>query len=113
HDKRLAWGARASAYAGEIASCLGAGRTPVLVELEDDVGVGDAGVVVVDHHGPRAAHEAPTSLHQVFALLGLASRCWTRRYDLVAANDRGAVRALVAAGATRAEIEEIRAADRA
>jgi hypothetical protein len=115
HDCGLSWGARASAYAGEIARARGAGLVPVLIELEDDLGlgVGAGDVVVVDHHGDRAGHDRPTSLHQVFALLGLDPAEWSRWHDLVAANDRGHIRALTALGATREEIVRVRSADRA
>ena len=37
---------------------------------------------------------------------------WTRWYELVAANDRGHVRAMKEAGATQEEIRAVRAADR-
>ena len=39
HDKRLAWGARATEYKEEIGACLHRGETPVLVELKDDLGL--------------------------------------------------------------------------
>lgn len=113
HDKRLGWGARASAYKKEIAQALAAGHTPVLVELEDDLGLAPEGVIVADHHGPRAGAENPTSLHQVFALLDLPSERWTRWFDLVAANDRGHIAEMLALGATAEEIARVRAADRA
>jgi hypothetical protein len=111
HDKALRWGARASAYRDEIEACLRRGETPVLVELDDDLGL-DA-LVVVDHHGERAGEDEATSLEQVFALLELPRERWTRWHELVAANDRAYVPGLVAAGATREEIARVRAADRA
>ncbi|MGH9893393.1 MAG: hypothetical protein ACREA0_15670 [bacterium] len=89
HDKHLVWGAKASAYGEEIGEALDAGKTPVLVELEDDVGLDREAVVITDHHGERAGSDKPTSLHQIFALLGLPAKRWTRWFDLVAANDRG------------------------
>ena len=61
----------------------------------------------------RAGKDQPTSLHQVFSLLELDPSIWTRWFDLVAANDRGYVPAMVELGATRDEIVRIRAADRA
>jgi hypothetical protein len=112
HDQRLGWGARTSAYREEIANALAAGRTPVLVELEDNLGLAPGAVVVADHHGERAGSEQPTSLHQVFALLGLPAERWTRWFDLVAANDRGHIAEMVTIGATPEEIERVRAADR-
>lgn len=111
HDKALSWGARASAYRDEIDACRSRGDTPVLVELEDDLGL-DA-LVVVDHHGQRAGEDAKTSLEQVFDLLALPPERWTRWHTLVAANDRAYIPGLVAAGATREEIVRVRAADRA
>jgi hypothetical protein len=111
-DKGLSWGAHASAYREEIEQALAQGQTPVLVELEDDLGLGPRWIILVDHHGPRAGAEAPTSLHQIFELLGLPKARWSRWFELVAANDRGYIPALIQAGATREEIIEVRAADR-
>lgn len=111
-DMGLGWGAVASAYQPEIEVALKAGKTPVLVELVDDLGL-EGEVVSIDHHGPLAGAEMPTSLHQVFALLKLPPEDWTRRMELVAANDRGHIRGMLAVGATLEEISAIRAADRA
>ena len=110
HDKRLAWGARASHYREEIKACLARERQAVLVELEYDLDLRDSRIVLVDHHGHRA--DGPTSLHQVFALLGLPRESWTRWFDLVAANDAGYIPAMQALGATQDEIVAVRAADR-
>ena len=113
HDKGLTWGAKASMYEAEIAAALHAGWTPVLIELENDLQLEPRRIIiVVDHHGERAGALQPTSLHQVFALLGLPQREWTRQYELVAANDRGYVPAMLSVGATLEEIRQIRAADR-
>ncbi|MGH8563133.1 MAG: hypothetical protein ACREXW_03240 [Gammaproteobacteria bacterium] len=114
YDKGLAWGARASAYQGEIEGALAEGKTPVFIELENDLGLDPATtIVIVDHHGERAGAEEPTSLHQVFRLLGLPAAAWTHWHELVAANDRGHIPALLEAGATQEEIVRVRAADRA
>ncbi len=138
HDKGLSWGAKTSDYRKEIGSCLERGETPVLVELADDMGLAtrkallsgrrcpgffdeikdDLGpaprtAIIIDHHGERAGEDRPTSLHQVFELLGLSKEMWTRWLDLVAANDRGYIQEMVKLGATREEIEKVRAADRA
>lgn len=114
HDRGLGWGAAASAYAQEIADCVEAGQRPVLVELEWDLPPTlREQVLLVDHHGERAGEHAPTSLEQVFALLQLRAQDWTRRLALIAANDRGHVRAMQAIGASVEEMREIRAADRA
>jgi len=112
-DLGLAWGARASAYRPGIEAALARGETPVLVELQDDLPpeIDRARLLAVDHHGEAAAR--PTSIEQVFALLGLPPAAWTRRLALVAANDRGHVAGLLEAGATAEEVAAIRAADRA
>ncbi|HSY50727.1 MAG TPA: hypothetical protein VLC46_18115 [Thermoanaerobaculia bacterium] len=111
-DKNLRWGAKASAYRAEIDDAVTSGVQPVLVELDDDVGVPGA-YVVVDHHGSRAGATAPTSLHQVFDLLQFPRSRWTRWLELVAANDRGHIRELRRMGASEDEIQRIRTADRA
>ena len=112
HDRGLGWGARASSYRGEILAALVAGATPVLIELEDDLGLPDGTLFIADHHGARAGKEAPTALHQVFRLLALPPEGWTRWFDLVAANDRGYIPALRQIGASAREIADIRTADR-
>lgn len=114
HDAGLRWGARASHYRDEIAAVLAAGEKPVLVELEDDLPQElSARVVLVDHHGARAGRDRPSALRQVFDLLGLPKARWTRRMALVEANDIGHMKGLREAGASAAEIREIRDADRA
>ncbi|TVR81414.1 MAG: hypothetical protein EA405_08715 [Rhodospirillales bacterium] len=115
-DKRLAWGAKVSDYRDEIAGVLGRGDTPVLIELTDDLPA-DAfdreRTIVVDHHGSRAGADRPTSLEQVFALLGRPAGEWTRELALIAANDKGHIAAMRAFGAADEEIRVIRARDRA
>jgi len=113
HDKHLGWGAGAAAYRQEIAHVLSAGLTPVLVELQDDLGLDLGRVVIVDHHAERAGSDKPTSLQQIFALLGLPAERWTRWFALVAANDRGHIAEMLGLGATPEEIVQVRAADRA
>ncbi|MHB0968614.1 MAG: hypothetical protein ACYC7A_10630 [Thermoanaerobaculia bacterium] len=132
-DKQLGWGAKTSDYRDEIANAHRCGLIPVLVELENDLGLRlvDAGDLItsppggdgtispdsdgtlVDHHGARAGVDSPTSLEQVFILLRLPRSRWTRWFDLVAANDRGYIPAMRAMGATGEEIANVRAADRA
>lgn len=107
-DRGLGWGARLSDHADTLAA-LAADQVPVLVELAIDMPL-PPGAVIIDHHGP--APQDKTALEQVFQLLGLPPDRWTRHLALVAANDRGHVRALRAMGATDAEIADIRAADR-
>lgn len=112
-DRQLAWGAKASAYAAEIGEAVARGETPVLIELENDLGLNSAQFIDIDHHGASAGAEASTSLEQVFALLALPPSAWTRWHALVAANDRGHIPAMREMGATEAEIAQVRAADRA
>ena len=114
-DDGLAWGARASHYLDRIEAALGEKRTPVLVELYDDLPacIGRTGIVIIDHHGELAGADKPTSLEQVFARLGLSPQAWTRRMALVAANDRGHIPEMAAIGAGTAEMAEIRRQDRA
>lgn len=116
-DKGLAWGAGISDYADDIRAALGRGETPVLVELADDLpsdAIDRARTIVVDHHGPRAGADRPSSLEQVFRLLGRPRHEWTREYQLIAANDIGHVAAMRALQppATAEEMREIRARDR-
>jgi hypothetical protein len=111
-DKHLTWGAKASAYREEIANCVFVGRTPVLIELENNIEPCGDSILVLDHHGEFAGANRPTSLHQVFHLLQLPDSRWTRWHTLVAANDRGHVTELIQVGATPEEIIQIRAADR-
>lgn len=112
HDRRLAWGASTSHYANEIRAAAARGARPVLVELTIDTALDLSSVVVVDHHGARAGHDVPTSLEQVFALLGRPQSEWSRWRALVAANDRGYIDEMQAMGATLEEITAVRAADR-
>lgn len=120
-DDGLSWGAKASAYRDRIMQALATGRIVVLVELEDDLGLlaadsqrpaVDPTVVKVDHHGELAGRNRPTALEQVFQLLQLPTSAWTRWHELVAANDRGHVRAMLESGATQQELQAVRAADR-
>ena len=110
HDHGLAWGALASAYAGDIAAAAADGLRPVLVELTADIALPE-GTIAIDHHGSRSAE--PAALRQVFDLLDLPANLWTRDMALVAANDTGHVAALTRMGATMAEAAAIRARDRA
>ncbi len=114
HDRGLDWGAKASAYAAEIEAALVGGRIPVLVELQLDVPLPPSGYLVIDHHDDQAVGR-PTALEQVSALLQLPGSRWTRWFELVAANDRGHIRAMLALdpSATVEEIQAVRAADRA
>ncbi len=115
-DKRLPWGAAMSNYAAEIAEADAAGFTPVTVELADDMPkdwLPRRRLIQVDHHGPLAGHDKPTSIEQVFALLNLPAQRWSRRLALVAANDKGHIERMRAISANDQEIRDIRTADRA
>ena len=83
HDRHVGWGAKASTYGSEITACQSAGRTPVLVELNDDLGLDATAttkpVVLIDHHDERAGRDVPTSLEQVFELLQLPRDQWSRQ----------------------------------
>ncbi len=111
-DHRPPWGATADLYARDIRRAVADGLVPVLVELPPgDLPLPEA-CLFVDHHGDRAGATAPTALEQVFDLLRCPASAWTRHFTLVAANDRGHVEEMRALGATRSEMEAIRAADR-
>lgn len=112
HDRLLRWGAKASDYRAEIAAALEAGAVPVLIELKLDLPLPSDKIRVIDHHGAQAGHDKPTSLEQVFALLNLPGTLWDRHLQLVAANDRGYIPAMLELGASRQEIESIRQQDR-
>lgn len=106
-DKNLRWGASASAYAEEIQKSIDNGFTPVLVELKNDLSEDlFAKCIVVDHHDGFIGR--PASVLQVLDLLNLQP---TRRQQLIAANDSGYIPAMLAMGASRSEVEEIRRMD--
>lgn len=109
YDAGLAWGARVEDYREEIDTVRRAGATPVLIELGGAAEI--EGSIDIDHHGQRA--DEPTALEQVFALLDLPEDRWTRYYALVAANDRGHLRAMSDIGASVEEMVHIRRMDRA
>lgn len=113
-DRGLGWDqAKASAYRSEVGATLDAGREVVLVELENDLPAKlQEQVLVIDHHGPLAGANQPTAIEQVFSKLGLRPKAWTRRFALVAANDRGWIPELRAIGASDGEILAIREEDR-
>jgi len=54
----------------------------------------------------------PTSLEQIISLLRLPKQSFTRRRQLIAANDRGHIKAMQEMGANQDEMIKIRAADR-
>ena len=106
-DAGLGWGAKASAYGTDVfQAVIDSGGIPVLVELEVDCEVPD-GAAVVDHHNDRSGE--PASLLQILELLGMEP---TRKDQLIAANDVGYIPAMLAIGATEAEIASIRTQER-
>lgn len=109
YDRKLPWGARASAYGDEVAKASESGWLPVLVELGCDMGL-PLGCIVIEHHGDRSG--GPSALRQIFDLLAMPERRWTRDLALVAANDKGYIPAMARMGATAEEIAEIRRRDR-
>jgi len=111
-DKNLSWGATASAYQQEIDEALRSGITPVLVELQNDLGLNSEQVIMIDHHGKQAGATQPTALHKVFNILHLPASHWTRWFELVVANDRDYIQGLQAINASQEEIIKIREADR-
>lgn len=112
YDKCLLWGAKASNYEDEINQVIASGRTPVLVELTDDLDLSQKNCMIIDHHGEKAGIDKPGTFRQVFALLQLPSEQWTRWFELVDANDKGHIQALINIGASQDEIVKVREADR-
>ena len=106
-DKKLGWGAAASAYAEEIKKVVSEGKIPVLVELVADIQIPDE-AIIIDHHNDNAGK--PASILQVLNMLGIEPN---REQCLIAANDSGYIPAMLALGATADEIAQIRYADRA
>ena len=112
-DKALAWGAQLSHYRDEIEQAVQAGIIPVSVELADDMPADwpvRKQLRQIDHHGARK--DEPSSLRQVFELLGLPETQWTWHFQLVAANDTAHVAGMRAMGASIDELRAVRAADR-
>lgn len=111
-DHGLTWGARASAYRADIDVTQGRGAWPVAVELENDLPTElSQHIHWIDHHGERAGADQPCSLHQAFDLLELPESAWSRRYQLIAANDIGHIEGMRTLGADNAEMRAIRLAD--
>lgn len=107
-DKNLRWdNAFASAYLEEIKKSIADDLTPVLVELKNDIAKDlFAQCQVVDHHDKFVGRQA--CLLQVLKILKLQP---TRQQQLIAANDSGYIPAMLALGASRSEVEEIRCMD--
>lgn len=107
-DKFLGWGESSAVHADAVAQAQKEGKQVVFIEpIFDDSFPQPEGSIVIDHHGERS-HEEP-SLIQFLKLIGLEP---TRRQRLIGANDAGYIPAMLAMGATEAEISEIRRMDR-
>jgi len=103
HDNHLAWGACLSAYK----DILNNEEHFVGIELIEDIEL-PANYTGIDHHNEN--NDRPSAIEQVAELLGIEL---SRYQQLVAANDRGYITAMKAAGASNQDIEEIRRKDRA
>ena len=109
YDKKLAWGACVSDFEHEVNSAINDKLIPVLLELECDIDIPDY-AIEIDHHGARTGE--PSALFQLFTLLDLPKKQWTRHYALVDANDRGHIAEMRKIGASDVELVAIRKADR-
>lgn len=104
-DKHLQWdNAFLSAYKNELSQY--ADQEVYAIELHDDVPI-PVNCHIIDHHGQR--EDNSTALEQVAELLGVTLN---RYQQLVAANDRGYIPAMIAMSATQEEIDIIRKNDR-
>ena len=101
-DKQLRWGAKLSAYA----DVLNDEDHFVGIELIEDIGQPKY-YTLIDHHNEFA--HLNSSLEQVAALLYINL---DREKQLIAANDKGYIPAMIALEATQSEIDEIRQRDR-
>lgn len=105
-DKGLSWGAKLSEYRGELES-LTDDQLPVFVELGLDRDYPER-AINIDHHDERSGKDKPTSLEQLARLLNIQLN---RRQQLIAANDRGHIEAMLELCATEAEVQEVRKLD--
>jgi len=101
-DLGLSWGARLSAYH----DLFNDDEHFVGIELTEDVTL-PLHYTSIDHHNENS--HRPSAIEQVAELLGIEL---TRYQLLVAANDSGYIPGMEAMGASKADIEEIRQADR-
>lgn len=106
-DRNLSWGARLSSYR----DVLEQGDDHLMhifgIELTDDIMIKDTRYHLIDHH--NANSHLPSSLEQVATLIG---HILTDEEILIAANDTGYFPAMVALGACKETIEDIRQRDR-
>lgn len=106
-DKNLAWGAKLSDYATEIPALIAQGKTPIGIELTEDIPPPPQ-YIPIDHHNDR--HAQPSAIEQIATLTGATLTHW---HKLVAANDSAYIPGMQTIGATEEEIQRVRAADRA
>ncbi len=102
YDLNLEWGAKLSAYSAFFDDK----HTFVGIELIKDAEPPKK-YREIDHHNERSG--MPASIVQVAALLDIEL---DRRQQLIAANDRGYISGMLALGASKEEVKEIREADR-
>jgi hypothetical protein len=100
---RASW----SSYGAEIKEAHDKGLKPVGIELNATHVHAPEGCIDIDHHNERSGD--PSSIEQVAELLGVAL---SPIENVVAANDKGHVKALRALGLSEARIERIRRLDR-
>jgi hypothetical protein len=105
-DKQLSWGATWARYHDTIREQSNADVIWVGIELGNPE-IKPTGAIDINHHDERS--NWPSSIEQVAGLLGIELN---RYQQLVAANDKGYIPALEAAGASTEEIASIRMADR-
>ncbi|MCX6305385.1 MAG: hypothetical protein NT040_10475 [Bacteroidetes bacterium] len=102
HNLNLEWGAKLSAYQ----HLFNDKHTFVGIELARDIPQ-PKHYLEIDHHNEKS--DLPSSLEQIAQLLNISL---DRYQQLVAANDRGYIPAMLAMGASEEEVKEIREADR-
>jgi len=102
HDHKLSWGAQLSSYE----NLFDEEYTFVGIELEEDVAPPKS-YLSIDHHGKDT--DKPSSLEQVATLLSISL---TYEQTLIAANDRGYIKAMQELGASDEQIVRIRQQDR-
>ena len=104
-DKKLSWGATLSTYEDLLKDAESYTRI-YGIELIEDISP-PKNYTAIDHHGHRWCEAS--SLEQIAELLGMEL---DREQRLIAANDRGHIKAMRAAGASEEEIAKIRQKDR-
>lgn len=107
-DRHLAWGAKLSEYQ----NLFNGTQTIVGIELLQDI-TPTSHYINIDHHNENS-HKS-SSLEQVIELLKNDLKLkieFTRDLQLIAANDKGYIPAMLQMGATTEEIAEIRRRDR-